>query len=422
MKFGFWRYRCLLLLLLVISALLPNYAMALGEKATEPYIRTRTVLWYDVQWSADKIAVNDTITVTGKFHLYTDWPDAAARPELTFLGETAPGGSLTRVESYIDGMPAQQSIRGMELGRDYEFKLVLKGRVPGTWHIQPELSVKGAGPIIGPGKWVEITGSQADYKISVTTLTGIHISDLQTYNINRVQAWHLFWFLIGAVWLLWWLRRPLIIPRWLAAQKGRDEILVTDTDDVVAASVIVITLVATVAGYWYITEAFPYTVPLTGGSNKVEALVEAPHPVMIKDARAEYDVPGRTLRLFATVTNSGTHPVRIGEFTTAQLRFVNRDLPAELKNIDPGYPKDLIAPTGLKIDPDTPIQPGETRKVYMEATDAAWETERLMSFLNDIDSRIGGLVFFFDETGTRHMAEIGGPIVPVFTEQQMTKR
>ena len=66
MKFGFWRYRCLLLLLLVISALLPNYAMALGEKATEPYIRTRTVLWYDVQWSADKIAVNDTITVTGQ--------------------------------------------------------------------------------------------------------------------------------------------------------------------------------------------------------------------------------------------------------------------------------------------------------------------------------------------------------------------
>jgi methane/ammonia monooxygenase subunit B len=122
------------------------------------------------------------------------------------------------------------------------------------------------------------------------------------------------------------------------------------------------------------------------------------------------------LRLYATVTNSGPRPLRIGEFTTAQLRFVNRGLPAEIKNVDPDYPKDLIAPTPLKIEQDTPIQPGETRKIYMEATDAAWETERLMSFLNDIDTRIGGLVFLFDDQGKRYLAEIGGPVVPVFAK------
>lgn len=401
--------------LMLLLGLLPTSAWALGEKATEPYIRTRTVLWYDVKLSTDKIDVNDTVTVTGKFHLFTDWPDAASKPELTFLGQTAPGASMTRVESYVGDVPANQSLRGMEVGRDYAFKVVMKGRVPGRWHLQPELSVKGAGPIIGPGKWIEVAGNQADFKSPVTTLTGVQIPDLQTYNIGRVHTWHLFWVLIGVVWLLWWLRRPLVIPRWLAVQKGRDDLLLTPADDKVAAALIVVALVATVSGYWYIDQAFPYTVPLTGGSNRVEALAEEPRPVKVTGTRAEYDVPGRALRLYATITNSGDRPVRIGEFTTAQLRFLNRELPVQMQSLDPEYPKDLIAPTGLKIDRDAPIQPGESRQVYMEATDAAWETERLMSFLNDIDSRIGGLMFFWDDSGKRYLAEIGGPVLPVFT-------
>jgi methane/ammonia monooxygenase subunit B len=416
MKLKFWRNPVLLPLVLVLFGLLPNSAMALGEKSTEPYIRTRTVLWYDVKWSTDKVAVNDTVTVTGKFHLFTDWPDASNRPDLVFLGETTPGASMTRVETYIDGVPAAQSTRGLELGSEHEVKLVLKARIPGRWHLQPELNVRGAGPIIGPGKWIEITGNFADYRNSVTTITGVEIPDVQTYNIGRVQAWHLFWFVIGAAWLVWWLRRPLLIPRWLATKAGRDDILVTSTDDKFGAGLIVVALVATVAGYWNITQEFPYTVPLAAGSNKVKALPAEPQPATFTDARAEYDVPGRTLRLYATVTNSGPRPLRIGEFTTAQLRFVNRGLPAEIKNVDPDYPKDLIAPTPLKIEQDTPIQPGETRKIYMEATDAAWETERLMSFLNDIDTRIGGLVFLFDDQGKRYLAEIGGPVVPVFAK------
>jgi methane/ammonia monooxygenase subunit B len=402
--------------LVLLLALLPTSVLALGEKATEPYIRTRTVLWYDVNWSTDKIVVNDSVTVTGRFHLYTDWPDAASKPDVTFLGQTAPGASMVRVESYVNDVPAMQSFRGMELGRDYAFKIVMRGRVPGRWHLQPELSVKGAGAIIGPGKWIEVGGSSADFKAPVTTMTGVHVDDLQTYNIGRVQAWQLFWVVLGLAWLIWWLRRPLAIPRWLAVQKQRDDILVTAADDKLAAILIGVALVATIGGYWHIVKAFPYTIPLSGGSNRVEALPEEPHPVKVTHARAEYDVPGRTLRLFATVTNSGDRPVRIGEFTTAQLRFFNRQLADQMRSVPADYPKDLIATTGLKIDQDSAIQPGESRQVYMEATDAAWETERLMSFLNDIDSRIGGLMFFWDDSGKRYLAEIGGPVLPVFTQ------
>jgi methane/ammonia monooxygenase subunit B len=68
------------------------------------------------------------------------------------------------------------------------------------------------------------------------------------------------------------------------------------------------------------------------------------------------------------------------------------------------------------LSDDTDIKPGETRRLRIEATDAAWEIERLTSFLTDVDSKIGGLLFFFDTQGNRYITEVGGPILPVFKD------
>ena len=54
--------------------LAPNGAAAHGEKALEPFIRMRTIQWYDVQWSQEKLNVNDELVITGKFHVAEDWP------------------------------------------------------------------------------------------------------------------------------------------------------------------------------------------------------------------------------------------------------------------------------------------------------------------------------------------------------------
>jgi methane/ammonia monooxygenase subunit B len=54
--------------------------------------------------------------------------------------------------------------------------------------------------------------------------------------------------------------------------------------------------------------------------------------------------------------------------------------------------------------------------VRIAATDAAWELERLTSFLTDVDSKFGALLFLFDAQGRRQMVEVSGPIVPVFTD------
>lgn len=401
-----------------LFAMIPVPAVAHGERATEPYIRTRSVHWYDVTWSTDKVGVNETVTVAGKFRLFNDWPDAASKPDLVFLSNVTPGAVMTRVESYVDDIPAQQSMRNMQLGRDYSFKLVMKGRIPGDWHLHPVLNVHGAGPIVGPGVWVTVTGNAADFKAPVKTLTGNQIDDLQTFGVAKVQMWQAGYALLALAWLVWWLRRPLIIPRLIATQAGRDDLLITRTDDRVAAGTVVLVLLIVITGYNQTTAAYPYLVPLQSGFTKAIQKPAPAEPVSIALKDARYDVPGRSLRMKVEITNNSSQPVRVGEFMTANLRFINKNLDAAVAGIDPSFPKDLIPGSGLKIGDDSPIAPGETKAVALEATDAAWEVERLVSFLSNVDSKMGGLVFFFDEKGNRYISEVSGPIIPVFTHLQ----
>ena len=61
-----------------------SLALAHGEKAMEPYFRTRTVMFYDVTWTTDEIAVGEDIVVEGKFRFHSDWPQAVDDPDVIF--------------------------------------------------------------------------------------------------------------------------------------------------------------------------------------------------------------------------------------------------------------------------------------------------------------------------------------------------
>ena len=407
-------FLCSLGALTILLAVAPPQAMAHGERATEPYIRTRTIQWYDVKWSTEKINVNETVSVTGKFHLMSDWPDAVNKPDLVFMSNATPGAVMTRVESYINDMPAQQSLKNLEVGRDYTFKMVMKGRIPGRWHFHPMLNIDGAGPIVGPGSWVQVAGNASDYRHSVTTIEGTVIEDTQNYGVSRVLMWQIGYILIAVAWLLWWLRRPLLIPRWLAVQKGLEDLLVTRTDDKVAAGLLILVLVVVIGGYINVKEEYSRVVPLQAGSLYTPPLPEKPNLVSVKFKKAEYDVPGRSMRMSIEVTNNAARSVQLGEFLTASLRFVNNSLPAAVAAVDPDYPKELLPSSGVVVERDAPLAPGETRVINMDATDAAWELERLVGFLTNVDSRIGALLFFYDDKGNRYITSVAGPILPVF--------
>ncbi|WP_168224937.1 bacterial ammonia monooxygenase, subunit AmoB [Azoarcus sp. DD4] len=378
-------------------------------------MRMRTAHFYDLHWSTTKTEVNGDIVVTGKFRLFSDWPKNLPAPERSFLGNGTPGPVLARTESWINGEPAIQSGR-LELDRDYEFKTVLKGRIPGKHHVHPMINVEGAGPLLGPGSWLEVTGNAADFKLPATTIDGTQIENLETWGMGTVKTVHIGWYIAALVFMLWWLRKPLLMPRAVALQAGNEEELVTRGDRLWGAAFGIATVVVVIWGANWAEATYPRTIPLQGGEFNVEPLPMDNRTVSVRVRRATYDVPGRSMKLKLELTNDGDKPVSIGEFATAGLRFINKSVPAAVAAIDPTFPMDLVPPSGLQVADSRPLAPGETRLIEMEATDAAWEAERLTSLLNDPDNRVGGLLFLYDADGERVIANVSGPIVPVFTK------
>jgi methane/ammonia monooxygenase subunit B len=111
------------------------------------------------------------------------------------------------------------------------------------------------------------------------------------------------------------------------------------------------------------------------------------------------------------VTNTSDKAVQVGEFMTANVRFINPDV----RDLSPADEDDLIAPSGLQVLGGA-IEPGETRQITLRAEDAMWETQRLARLIYDPDSRFAGLVYFYNSDGERQIQEVSGPLLPTFDE------
>lgn len=382
-----------------------------GERSQEPFLRMRTIQWYDMKWEPVTTKVNDIATMTGKFHLAEDWPRAVGKPTRAFFNIGSPSPVFVRLSTKLNGEPTYIS-GPLEIGRDYAFETKLKARIPGRHHMHAMVNIKDAGPIAGPASWMNITGSWDDFTNPKKLLTGETV-DLETFNFSNGIFWHLVWLGIACFWIGIFVARPMFLPRSRVLLAYGDEMLVNNPfDKKMAWLVLILTFGVVWGGYRYTETKHPYTVPIQAGESKVAPMPVKPNPIAIKVMDANYDVPGRALRVTMNVTNSGDRPIRIGEFTTAGVRFINR---VGLRYLDRNYPRELIA-TGLSLDNETPIQPGETRVVNMEAKDALWEVQRLMALLGDPESRFGGLLMTWDDTGDRNVNSIAGAVIPVFTK------
>ncbi len=121
-------------------------------------------------------------------------------------------------------------------------------------------------------------------------------------------------------------------------------------------------------------------------------------------------MPGRELVANFKITNNGKEPLRIGEFGTAGLRFLNPDVYTSKVE----YPDYLLADRGLSLSDNSPIAPGETRDVAVTIQDARWDTERLSGLAYDVDSSFAGVLFFFSPSGARYPMEVSGSVIPTF--------
>lgn len=388
---------------------LAGSASAHGETAQEAFLRMSTIQWYDTRWSASELNVNDEFVVTGRFHVAEYWPFNVPKPEMTFLNVGVPGPVFVRVASDVGGVNAAASMP-LVPGHDYEYKLVLRARRPGRYHVHPMLDIEDAGPIVGPGNWVTINGNFAAFTDPVTTIGGVTV-DLARYGLGWVVSWHIVWLLLALVWLMYWLRKPLLIPRYEAVVQGEGESLITPTDRLMGGVLLAVAIMIALVATGMASARYPVTIPLQSNQAYPRHLRDMPKAVDVEVTRAEYQIPGRTVRLWLTVTNNGSEPVRLGEFTTANLRFLN----GQVVKPEPGYPDDLLAPTGLEVTPDMAVELGQTKKLEVVATSVAWETERLALLINDPTSKIGGLLMFFgSQSGKRQVVEISSSIIPTF--------
>jgi len=384
-------------------------ASAHGEKSQAAFMRMRTIHWFDLNWSKDTVPVNDTMTISGKFHVFAGWPETVDKPEISFLNIGIPGPVFIRQGSWIGGQLVPRSVT-LELGETYEFKVLLKARRPGDWHVHTMMNVKGGGPIIGPGKWVTVTGSMASFTNPVTTLLGDTIN-LETYNLSNTYFWHAFWYALGLAWLAYWARKPMFVPRHLAVEAGKADTLVSATDRKVAMGFAAGTMAIVAFGMSSTNAAYPVTTPLQAGLLRGMKPIEMPaRTVSVKVEDATYRVPGRAMQMTLTITNNGDSSVRLGEFNTAGVRFLD----PKVHEDETGYPDDLLAEEGLTVSDNSPLAPGQSRTVQVTASDAAWVVYRLADLIYDPDSRFAGLLFFFDEAGKRQMVMIDAPLIPSF--------
>ncbi|CAB1276649.1 methane monooxygenase/ammonia monooxygenase subunit B [Candidatus Nitrosacidococcus tergens] len=386
-------------------------AAAHGERSQAAFLRMRTIHWYDLKWSKDTVEIGQNYTLSGKFHTFSEWPEAVDLPRVSFLNIGQPGPVFIRTGSYINDIFVPRSV-GLELGGDYSFLVELKARRVGNWHVHAMMNIQGGGPLIGPGKWVTITGNEANFKDEITTLTGRTL-DLEDTGMSKVIGWHGFWYLIGIGWIFYWARRPLFLVRHMKMEDGvPDNELFTATDTKAATALLVGTLVVIMYGFQSTESEFPITIPLQSGL--LQDIKPLPprygkDPITAKITTAGYRVPGRTIKFKVEVTNHTDKVMSIGEFDTGGVRFLNPNVIVD----DTGYPEELLAPEGLEVSQQD-IAPGETVIVEVVGTDAAWEVQRLSDVIYDPDSRFGGLLFFVDPEGRKIPVEVGSPLIPSF--------
>lgn len=86
-------------------------AAAHGERSQEPFLRMRTIQWYDMKWQPETTKVNDLASMTGKFHLAEDWPRAVGKPGRAFFNVGSPSPVFVRLSTKLNGEPTMIWVR-----------------------------------------------------------------------------------------------------------------------------------------------------------------------------------------------------------------------------------------------------------------------------------------------------------------------
>src|SRR5690242_4266007 len=130
--------------LFLLTASYATRALAHGEAADEPFLKDLTVAFYDVHVSPTTIKVGDPITITGTVKILETWPYRLDPPQTAYITPVVPGPVFALVDREINGTSAPGSIL-VDKGDTYHFKMVIRGRNAGNWHVHPGIAIQGTG-------------------------------------------------------------------------------------------------------------------------------------------------------------------------------------------------------------------------------------------------------------------------------------
>ena len=398
------------ILLLCLSV---GSASAHGEAADEPFLKDLTVAFYNVHVSPTEIRVGDPVTVTGSLKILETWPYTLDPPQTAYITPVVPGPVFALVDRVINGQPAFGSIT-VERGGTYSFKMVMRGRNPGHWHVHPGIAIQGTGTLIGPGEWVTVEPSATPFKLNVMLLNGQTV-DLEHFGGSFVWWWSLAGFIIGLVWMIYWTvpKRTvtrLAVTSQLGANDDAPDIgLITPEDHKWMNVLAGITIAMLVVGWVWMAAKYPVRLPQQTDRFAPEVETQKYHLAQVTPAgspnNATYDEKTDTLTINLDVKNLGGSPITPKQYSMAMASFVNG---SEQERADAG-PRDFVGQ--LQVEPPGPIAAGQTRRITLKMASPVFDEERLIP-LHDPQQLIAGLLAFQDGAGREEMVTVKSVLVP----------
>jgi methane/ammonia monooxygenase subunit B len=409
------RYRRYLLSALLAGALvvtLAPAAQAHGERAQEAFLRMRTVSWVDVTFSSDRVRQGETFTITGTAKILDAWPTNLAKgnPNTAFLGLIAPGPVVTLKERTINGVSIPTRIDAKK-GDIYEFSMTVAGRRVGKWHVHPALSVKGAGTLLGPGQFITVEenpdGFRNDVQLVEAGGTPGGTINLENYQLTFTWIWLVITFLIGLAWMIYWTVPKRTVTNLAVTSQiplntdGMDYGLITKKDHRNMNWFAIGTALLLVAGWIWQANAFPTKMP------QQIFQFAPPRPAVAETSligtaglgEARYDEGSQTLTMDVDVTNRGTTPMELQQFTTSTLKFAPGLAPGENTG-------------GLTATPSGSVAPGATTKLSVAMQGPGWEGEKLIP-VNESSQMITGILVFQTADGKKVLTEVEANLQPI---------
>ena len=409
------RHRRYLLSALLAGALvvtLAPAAQAHGERAQEAFLRMRTVSWVDVTFSSDRVRQGETFTITGTAKILNAWPTNLAKgnPNTAFLGLIAPGPVVMLKERTINGVSVPTRIDAKK-GDIYEFSMTVAGRRPGRWHVHPSLSVKGAGTLLGPGQWINVEKNPDGYRNDVTLVkagggTGGTIN-LENYQLTFTWIWLVITFLIGLAWMIYWTVPKRTVTNLAVTSQiplntdGMDYGLITKKDHRNMNWFAIGTALLLLAGWIWQAAAFPTKMPqqIFQFAPPTPAVAATSDVGVAGLGEARYDSGSKTLTMDVDVTNNGTTPMQLQQFTTSTLKFAPGSAAGESGG-------------GLVATPAPSVAPGATTKLSLAMQSPAWEDEKLIP-VNESSQMITGILVFQTGDGKKVLTEVEANLQPL---------